>query len=124
MQNQVPTVAGNRESAGEIQVWSRKCFAGFNKNKVRLEKAGDHPHLSLTDLEIEHARFKIWAGNLGVLQSGASSLDARLRDSRVIRSSMLRLMSRLSQNIDQSKFLWKAFVAKLPCLCHPQSLRS
>ena len=113
-QNQALTMAENKASTGEIQVWGRKCFAGFNKTKIRLEKAGDHPHLSLIDLEIEHARFKIWAGNLGVLLSGASSLDARLRDSRVIRSSMLRLMGRLSENIEQSKSLWKLFWVKLP----------
>jgi len=103
MQNQASAVAEDRGSTDEIQGWGRKCFVGFNNTKAQLEKAGDHPHLSLTDLEIEQARFKIWAGNLGVLKSGASSLDARLRDSRVIRSSMLRLVSRLAENIEQSE---------------------
>ncbi|KAJ6120117.1 hypothetical protein N7523_004397 [Penicillium sp. IBT 18751x] len=53
-------------------------------------------------IENEYARFKIWAGNLGALQRGQSSLDARLRDSVVLRAAVLKFLGQLQDCLSKS----------------------
>ncbi|KAI4945761.1 hypothetical protein J4E91_007674 [Alternaria rosae] len=53
-------------------------------------------------LDDEVGRFRVWAGNLGALQKGHSSLDYRLRGSPVLFSSALRLLNELEQNLDET----------------------
>ncbi|KAJ5689686.1 hypothetical protein N7462_004078 [Penicillium macrosclerotiorum] len=53
-------------------------------------------------IENEFSRFKIWAGNLGALQRGRSSLDARLRDSIVLRAAVLKFLGQLQDSLSKS----------------------
>src|SRR5215469_11239787 len=53
-------------------------------------------------VENEYARFKIWAGNLGALQRGQSSLDARLRDAVVLRGAVIKFLSQLQDSLIKS----------------------
>lgn len=53
-------------------------------------------------LEDEIGRFRVWAGNLGALQKGHSSLDYRLRDSPVSSTNTLKLLQELETNINEA----------------------
>ncbi|KAH8632919.1 hypothetical protein IG631_11553 [Alternaria alternata] len=53
-------------------------------------------------LEDEIGRFRVWAGNLGALQKGHSSLDYRLRDSPNLLSSALKLLNELEHNLNET----------------------
>jgi len=53
-------------------------------------------------LEDEIGRFRVWAGNLGALQKGHSSLDYRLRDSPVLSNNALKLLHELEHNLNES----------------------
>jgi hypothetical protein len=53
-------------------------------------------------LDDEVGRFRVWAGNLGALQKGHSSLDYRLRGSPVLFSSALRLLNELDHNLTET----------------------
>jgi hypothetical protein len=53
-------------------------------------------------LEDEIGRFRVWAGNLGALQKGHSSLDYRLRDSPVSNTNTLKLLKELETNINEA----------------------
>ncbi|CAE7008648.1 MACRO domain containing protein [Pyrenophora teres f. teres] len=50
----------------------------------------------------EIGRFRVWAGNLGALQKGHSSLDYRLRDSPVLSNNALKLLHELEHNLNES----------------------
>lgn len=47
-------------------------------------------------------RFKVWATNLGAIQRGRASLDFRLMDSSLMRSTMLKLLKELENTIKRS----------------------
>ncbi|EUC47258.1 hypothetical protein COCMIDRAFT_35250 [Bipolaris oryzae ATCC 44560] len=53
-------------------------------------------------LEDEIGRFRVWAGNLGALQKGHSSLDYRLRDSPVSNTNTLKLLRELEANVNEA----------------------
>ncbi|USP75796.1 MACRO domain containing protein [Curvularia clavata] len=53
-------------------------------------------------LEDEIGRFRVWAGNLGALQKGHSSLDYRLRDSPVSSTNTLKLLQELETNVNEA----------------------
>jgi hypothetical protein len=53
-------------------------------------------------LEDEVGRFRVWSGNLGVLQKGHSSLDYRLRDSPLLSGNTLKLLEELSDNVNEA----------------------
>ncbi|RMZ73219.1 meiosis-specific serine threonine- kinase mek1 [Pyrenophora seminiperda CCB06] len=53
-------------------------------------------------LEDEIGRFRVWAGNLGALQKGHSSLDYRLRDSPVLSNNALKLLRELEHNLNET----------------------
>ncbi|KAI4667780.1 uncharacterized protein J4E88_010030 [Alternaria novae-zelandiae] len=53
-------------------------------------------------LNDEIGRFRVWAGNLGALQKGHSSLDYRLRDSPNLSSSALKLLNELEHNLSET----------------------
>jgi hypothetical protein len=50
-------------------------------------------------LKDQLARFKIWAGNLGVFTGGRSSADYRLRNDQEIRDVIVKLLHRLEDNL-------------------------
>lgn len=53
-------------------------------------------------IEDEFGRFRVWAGNLGALQKGHSSLDYRLRDSPLLSGNALKFLDELQQNLDHA----------------------
>lgn len=55
--------------------------------------------------EDQLARFKIWAGNIGVDAEGHGSLDYRLRDSPQARLLMLELLESLQSHLQRGKLL-------------------
>ncbi|EUC38074.1 hypothetical protein COCCADRAFT_22425 [Bipolaris zeicola 26-R-13] len=63
-------------------------------------------------LEDEIGRFRVWAGNLGALQKGHSSLDYRLRDSPVSNTNTLKLLRELETNVNEAYAV--ASEARLP----------
>jgi hypothetical protein len=69
-----------------------------------LAKSKTSEYMTANDVANEFARFKIWTGNLGALHKGSSSLDVRLRDSIVLRNAVLRLLKRLADSLEQSKW--------------------
>lgn len=50
-------------------------------------------------LQDEFGRFRVWSGNLGVLQKGHSSLDYRLRDAPLLSNEVSKLLKELEQNL-------------------------
>ncbi|KAK7190075.1 hypothetical protein DPSP01_006371 [Paraphaeosphaeria sporulosa] len=50
-------------------------------------------------LQDELGRFRVWSGNLGVLQKGHSSLDYRLRDAPLLSNEVLKLLNELEENL-------------------------
>ncbi|KAI9699904.1 MAG: Checkpoint kinase 2 [Bogoriella megaspora] len=80
------------------------CLASFSSLKAALRSAKkDHLVLMPTEkIEDEHARFKIWSGNLGATQHGRSSLDFRLRESTVILEHVIKLLASLHTTLEKS----------------------
>ncbi|KAF1960346.1 hypothetical protein CC80DRAFT_356731, partial [Byssothecium circinans] len=70
------------------------------------------------EVDHEFGRFKIWCGNLGAVQSGKSSLDARLRESTVMQNHVLKHLIRLSQTLKNSKEVTSG--ARLPLEALPK----
>jgi hypothetical protein len=87
-------------SNSDIRVQAASCLIFFRKICQRLqstERLEDEGHcLGLPEESFNDAmdRFKIWAGNIGALQSGRASLDYRLGHSDV-RTEVLRLLKQL-----------------------------
>lgn len=72
------------------------------------------------EIQTAFARFKIWAGNLGALQRGSGSLDVRLRESSVIRISILRTLNSLQKTLKESNEVISGH--RLPYEKQPQPL--
>jgi hypothetical protein len=53
-------------------------------------------------LQDEIGRYKVWAGNLGAMQKGHSSLDYRLRDSPLLSTNALKFLEELEENISEA----------------------
>lgn len=92
----------------DIRIQAAYCLDCFKRICQRLQSAErledeDHclelPEESLTDAM---DRFKIWAGNIGALQSGRASLDYRLGHSDV-RMEVLRLLKQLLGSLTECK---------------------
>lgn len=80
---------------------SRVCLGTFAQLHELLAIEGTNSEvlipLSPSAVHREFDRFKVWCGNLAALAIGRSSLDARLRESTVMRESMLKDLARLYQ---------------------------
>lgn len=67
-----------------------------------LNALADGEHGDVLDreaLDDEFGRFRVWSGNLGVLQKGHSSLDYRLRDAPLFSNEVLKLLKELEDNL-------------------------
>ena len=71
--------------------------AGKGEGNYELQLPSDtQPQpFSLTTVNDQLARFKIWAGNIGAHRKGRSSLDYRLREASHIRDQVVRLLGDL-----------------------------
>ncbi|RPA72177.1 hypothetical protein BJ508DRAFT_79042 [Ascobolus immersus RN42] len=59
-------------------------------------------HISHTSIADELGRFKVWAGNIGALQKGPSSLDWRLREASHVTGPILRLLRDLEGGLKEA----------------------
>jgi hypothetical protein len=77
------------------------CLESFNTLtrtlKVHIKEHGED--LSLLAVEDQIGRFRLWAGNIGALQEGRSSLDYRLRDAQFVAENVLRLLDSLQKSV-------------------------
>lgn len=83
---------------------SRGCIAAFLALESGLNKSTDANRklMSPAALRNQHDRFKIWSGNLGALQHGRASLDSRLRDSPLMRTTVGKLLGQLKATLQRS----------------------
>ncbi|KAJ5536372.1 hypothetical protein N7513_009558 [Penicillium frequentans] len=88
----------------DISALSTSCASGFDTLTQSLRTSSNEFRKQMMPMVIEneYARFKIWAGNLGALQRGRSSLDARLRDSVVLRAAVLKFLGQLQDTLSKS----------------------
>ena len=95
--------------SSNIRVQAALCLDSFKRLCQRLdstERLDDVDHcLEVPNESIVDAmdRFKIWAGNIGALQSGRASLDDRLGHSDV-RNEVLRLLKQLLGSLTDCRF--------------------
>jgi hypothetical protein len=59
-------------------------------------------------VSFEGERFRLWARNLGLTQSGHASLDYRVRDASVIKTSLANLLGDVKQNLEDRKSPYSA----------------
>ncbi|KAK4204395.1 hypothetical protein QBC40DRAFT_272760 [Triangularia verruculosa] len=84
---------------------SRHCLTAFNVLILGLETTDENEYRELmppTAIQNHRDRFKVWAGNLGAFQEGRASLDFRLRESSLMRTTILKLLNQLKQTIARS----------------------
>lgn len=55
-------------------------------------------------IEDQIARFRLWAGNIVAHRKGVSSLDHRLRDSKMTRDTVLSLLRTVNESFGHSMF--------------------
>ncbi|KAF2220091.1 hypothetical protein BDZ85DRAFT_284530 [Elsinoe ampelina] len=70
------------------------AFAQITALQVSSEMSEDNS-APFEQLEWERGRFRLWSGNLGALQAGPSSLDARLSEAPGTRAAILRSLGDL-----------------------------
>jgi hypothetical protein len=88
----------------DIGALTALCASCFDTLTRSLRTSSDEVKKQIMPMAIEneYARFKIWAGNLGALERGRSSLDARLRDSVVLRAAVLKFLGQLQDSLSKS----------------------
>lgn len=87
-----------------IRLGTAAATRSFQELSTALRSPGAH-FSNLIDseaLEDEFGRFRVWAGNLGALQKGHSSLDYRLRDSPLLSNNALKLLKELEENLSEA----------------------
>ncbi|RPA85647.1 hypothetical protein BJ508DRAFT_358609 [Ascobolus immersus RN42] len=88
----------------ETQLFSNasRCRDNYQKLlKILRENQSEETSITISDVEDELLRFKVWAGNIGALQRGAGSLDFRLRGARQVRTNFARLLTDLEETLDE-----------------------
>lgn len=91
------------------QVWSvaNECVQVFSKlAALRIEAADEKDKKRAKDLiEDSRGRFQVWAANIGARQllESRKSLDFRLKDSPLVRSSVISGLQRLRRCATKSK---------------------
>ncbi len=106
------------EAPSTISFVSFCCLQSFNDVLLSLRASGDEfsGQLSAQDILDELGRFKIWAGNIGALQSGRSSLDFRLRDAPHVSTTIIQILDDLQESLQEglSSFFWVEKISELP----------
>ncbi|KAH7126101.1 hypothetical protein EDB81DRAFT_663785 [Dactylonectria macrodidyma] len=59
--------------------------------------------MSLSRVEAEQSRLKVWSANIGAHKKGSSSLDHRLRDASNIRNQVVKLLQDLAELLSDAK---------------------
>ncbi|KAK4186118.1 WD40-repeat-containing domain protein [Podospora australis] len=83
---------------------SRRCVAAFSILLAGLEVTHDGYKALMPPIALRNQRdrFRVWAGNLGALQHGRASLDFRLRESSLMRITVLKLLTQLKDALIKS----------------------
>src|SRR2546423_14990641 len=76
------------------------CLSLFNALVAREDLIARDAEVPASLWMDELGRLRVWAANIGVHQTGQSSLDYRLRDASHIRDQTIRLLERLRQTFD------------------------
>ena len=97
------------DDIGALSISCVRCFDTLTRS---LPTSSDEfkKQMMPRAIDNEYARFQIWAGNLGALQRGRSSLDARLRDSVILRAAVLKFLGQLQDSLSKST------LHPLPCI--------
>lgn len=87
-----------------IAATARRCMGAFRQlnSSLILASADNRGLMPPEQLDLEFSRFKIWCGNLGALQIGKGSLDARLLESTVVRTNIVKLLEQLNRVLVKS----------------------
>ena len=83
---------------------SKACIRHFEEICSIISSLGSqHPtELSPHTIPDEFGRFRVWAGNIGALQSGTSSLDKRLKKAPHVQRQVLQLLDDLNYTLRES----------------------
>ena len=84
-----------------------QCLGGFESiasahHGMELDESREK---TITVINDELARFKLWSGNIGAHRMGRSSLDHRLRDSSRLREQVARLLDELATSLDEGMLI-------------------
>ncbi|KAH9233822.1 hypothetical protein K456DRAFT_310244 [Colletotrichum gloeosporioides 23] len=92
------------QAAFPLSEAAKKCTDAFNHLTASLESPNENSEGKLQPSVVKHQRdrFKIWATNLGALRSGRASLDFRLNESSLTKTTVLRFLDQLQQVLLQS----------------------
>ncbi|KAF1971801.1 hypothetical protein BU23DRAFT_173105 [Bimuria novae-zelandiae CBS 107.79] len=82
-----------------IRLGAAANIRGF-QNLLNALAVHDAQVLDPEALQDEFGRLRVWAGNLGALQKGHSSLDYRLRDAPLLSNEVLKLLKELEENLN------------------------
>jgi hypothetical protein len=87
-------------------VLTRQSLQAFTSLCTRLQTCGNVPstNISAAALEDELGRFRVWAGNIGAIQRGHSSLEYRLREAPIVLESVLKLLEELCRSLDEREY--------------------
>jgi hypothetical protein len=85
----------------EIEPIAYACLQGFRTllQKIEINRESIADQLSPLSVEDQLGRYKVWAGNLGALRRGRSSLDYRLRDASFIVKNVSHLLRSLQDSL-------------------------
>ncbi|KAF5649490.1 meiosis-specific serine threonine kinase mek1 [Fusarium tjaetaba] len=94
------------ESSNSVASITKECLLSFDVHISTLKDASDLHKRCLTQkaLSNQRDRLKVWASNIGALQSGNAALDARLRGFSVMKLAITQCFEQLGQLISSSKY--------------------
>lgn len=87
-------------TSADIRARADECLGHFKflleiETQVRDSRKGPASSNDEPQIDDQRARFKIWAGNIGVFADGHASLDYRLRDNENARNLMKSFLGSL-----------------------------
>jgi O-acetyl-ADP-ribose deacetylase (regulator of RNase III) len=89
----------------QIRLATASCARSFSLLAHALKESSDASYREMIAAEAladEQGRFRVWAGNLGALQKGHSSLDYRLRDSPLLLENVLKFLEELQNALSEA----------------------
>nr|XP_036589454.1 ankyrin repeat protein [Colletotrichum truncatum]KAF6801459.1 ankyrin repeat protein [Colletotrichum truncatum] len=91
-------------SAFPLAAASQACMEAFHHLLTSLSAPNESSkgNLQLHVVNNQRARFKIWATNLGALQSGRASLDFRLMETSLTQATILKFLNGLKVTLSKS----------------------
>lgn len=91
------------ESRPTIARRSRKCLDSFETLSFRHAAVNSILSDGRRNITDEMGRFKVWAGNIGALQEGTSSLDDRLMSAPNVSEKIGSVLHDLAGSLEERK---------------------